>query len=261
MRLRGSRSTLVGAAAALLLPAVAVAWTPKTQLAIAEEAARLAPPDLAAQLERRKADFRAGVLAPFSDEDPGRHRSRQDSGGSLERAIAEEAAGAIAAIRGLRPFAEVIERLGVVAHYVADANNPLNASAEDSEEASYFGDYLHYVESALPRFPLIFYGLDPALENDRNLSALVDASLARGRQLYPLIGREYRRVRFLPGVESFDDRSTAFGVASVSFSRAVNDVALVLRYIWLQAGGADTRQELPLEGERLLLLPRAKPAR
>ena len=36
-----------------------------------------------------------------------------------------------------------------------------------------------------------------------------------------------------------------------------HDVALVLRYIWLRAGGGDDRAGLPAGGTRLLLLPRA----
>jgi hypothetical protein len=37
----------------------------------------------------------------------------------------------------------------------------------------------------------------------------------------------------------------------------VTDVAVVLRYIWLTAGGADARRGLTAGGSRVLLLPRA----
>ena len=59
----------------------------------------------------------------------------------------------------------------------------------------------------------------------------------------------------------FDDRSTAFGVGSLAFSHAVTDVTLVLRYIWLAAGGIDDRANLPAGGTRLTLLPRSGHAR
>ena len=76
-----------------------------------------------------------------------------------------------------------------------------------------------------------------------------------------MVGREYRKIGFASGVGRFDDRSTAFGVASVAFSHAVTDVTLVLRYIWITAGGVDSRANLPAGGKRLALLPRAGRAR
>lgn len=251
-----SVALVAGALLASVLPAAA--WTPATQEVIAREAARLAPPDLARQIEKHERELLAGAGAPFQDGEPGRHFKNPDGTGSLDRVIAAEVAATVEAIQAHRPFAEIVRQLGMVSHYMADANNPLNASAADPLEDRYFADYLHYSESTLSRLPLIFYGLEPALEEDRQgVEALVSRTLRRSRQLYPLLGQEYRRVSFLPGVEAFDDRSTAFGVASLAFNHAVNDVALVMRHVWLQAGGVDPRAGLPAVGQRLLVLPRA----
>jgi hypothetical protein len=181
-----------------------------------------------------------------------------DGSGQLDRVIQAEVAAAIEAIRTHKPFEEIVRRLGVVAHYVADANNPLAASGADAEEGRYFVDYLRYADTAQARFPLVFYGLQPGLEARRDLSPLIAAALGRGREVYPLIGREYRRIGYESGIGRFDDRSTAFGVASVSFSHAVTDVTLALRYIWITAGGIDDRANLPAGGTRLMLLPRAR---
>lgn len=253
------RPALVALAAAALALAAgpAAAFSPATQATIAAEAARLAPPDLARQMERHKRELAAGAVAPFRDGEPARHVKNPDGTGSLDAVIAAEVERAVAMVRAHRPFAEIVRQMGVVSHFVADANNPLNASGADSSESSYFADYLHYVESTLPRFPLVFYGLDPRLDGNGGLAPFLAGSLARSRRLYPLIGKEYRRVAFLPGVEAFDDRSTAFGVSSLAFSHAVNDVARVLRHLWLKAGGADERRGLALSANRLLLLPRA----
>jgi hypothetical protein len=243
-------------AVSLLWAGPAAAWTPATQVVIGREAARLAPPDLARQIEKHRRAFDEGVEAPFDDTDSSRHMKNPDGAGQLDRVIAEEAEAAMKAIRAHKPFEEIVRRLGVVSHYVADANNPLAASGDDPEERRYFVDYLRYAETAEPRFPLVFYGLMPALDAGRNLSPLIEAALKRGRELYPAIGGEYRRIDFASGLGRFDDRSTAFGVASVSFSHAVTDVALALRYIWLAAGGVDDRANLPAGG-RLTILPRA----
>lgn len=234
----------------------AAAWTPKTQGVIATEAARLAPPDLWRQIDRHRPSFADGVRAPFEDGDPSKHYRNPDGAGSLDRAIVTETERAIGAIRGLRPFEEVVFRLGVVSHYMADADYPLNTSEADPEEGRYFADYARYLERTEPRLPLIFYGLRRGFDAQPDPSALVADILRRGRELYPMVGLEYRRIGFASGLDRFDDRSTAFGVASIAFSRAVSDVGVMLRYIWLRAGGGDFRSGLPIEGEGRLRLPR-----
>lgn len=242
------------------LPGGAAAWTPATQLVIGREAAALAPPDLARQIHKHKKVFEEGVLAPFQDTDAGRHMKNSDGSGSLDRVLLAEVRAAIEDIRQHRPFEQVVRRLGVISHYMADANNPLATAGADAEEARYFVDFLRYAESAEPRFPLVFYGAMPGLERQRDVQPLLNQALRRGRELYPLVGREYRRIGFASGRGRFDDRSSAFGVASISFSHAVTDVAQALRYIWLVAGGADERTSV-VGGQRLLRLPRAERAR
>ncbi len=238
-----------------LVPARAsAAFTPRTQERIAAEAARLAPPDLARQIERREEAYMAGVRAPFRDGSAA-HRNAGPEG-ILDRVIVEEARRAVSFIREHRTFDDIVRQLGVVSHYVALANNPLSTAASDPREGEYWTDYARYVESAEPRLPLVFYGLTPGLDARPDVSPLVNATLARGRRLYPLVGREYRRIGFASGVGRFDDRSTAFGVASLSFSHAVTDIARVMRWIWLQAGGGDPRNNLPNRGETLLRIPR-----
>lgn len=254
---RGNGGVVVAAlvAALALLPSIpAAAWTPKTQVTIAREGARMAPNDLYRQIQRHPKELEEGALAPFDDGDPDRHTA--DGDGRLQRVIGEEVERAIQAIEGHLPFERIVYQLGIVSHYVADANNPLNTSAADASEGRYFADYLRYLESAEPRLPVLFYGVYPGLEEGKSLAPLLDSTLARGRQLYPLVGREYRRIGFSSGVGRFDDRSTAFGVASLAFSHAVSDVGLVLRYIWVRAGGADFRTGLPVRGEKVVRLPR-----
>ena len=265
MQLRAYTRRLAGGLAAILAGVCAVspaaAWTPNTQVVIAREAARLSPPDLARQIEKHRRAFEEGAVAPFSDTDSSRHMKNPDGSGQLDKAAEDAMRAAVAAIRDHKPFEEIVRRLGLVSHYVADANNPLAASGDDPEERRYFVDYLRYAESAEPRFPLVFYGIQPELDRARDLSPLLDAALKRGRELYPAVGGEYRRIDFGSGIDLFDDRSTAFAVASVSFSHAVTDVTLALRYIWLAAGGIDDRANLPAGGTRLTLLPRSGHAR
>ena len=235
-------------------------WTPKMQRVIAEEAAWLAPPDLYRQIDRHREWYLRGVQAPFESGGAERHVKNPDGSGLLDRMIEVEIETAIDGIRSHQPFEQIVYRLGVVSHFVADANNPLNVANDDPREPEYFADYLYYMQEVEPRLPLVFYGLTAEANpgQDGSVRSLVDGALARGRAFYPSIGREYRRIGFASGRRNFDDKSTAFGVAAVSFSQAVTDVVQALRAIWIEAGGADTRA-LPEKGELVVLLPRYDP--
>src|ERR1044072_1534305 len=216
----------------------------------------------ARQIEHRTARFREGVLAPFQEGVPERHYRNRDRG-ALDSALPDEVAAAAAALRDPASFDDVAYRLGRIAHWVGDANNPLNAAGDDPAEARYFADWLRYADSARPRFAPVFYLGEPTIGSDRDLRQLTLRALQRGRDLYPRVGDEYRRINYGPGTRGFDDRSTAFGVAAISFSHAITDVARVLRYVWLAGGGGDSRPKLWTEAgttraeQRPLLLPTA----
>lgn len=235
-----------------------LAWTPNTQVAIAKHGTTLAPIDLHNQMERHEARFREGVLLPFSDPDHARHVKTADGQGYLDQVIVKEVERAITAIEKHYPFSDIIHQLGVVAHYVADANNPLNTSDADPHEREYSTDYLRYVESAQPRFDVVFDGHGRMIQEPNELEELIQRSLERSRSFYPSIGDEYRRVGAVNGVELYDDRSTAFGVGALSFNHAVSDVTGVLRYIWLRAGGADRLELFPFDEDQLVLLEKGE---
>lgn len=237
----------------------AIAWTPQMQAVIAREASRLAPRDLARQIRRREVRYQAGVQAPFGENRPEQHYQNPDGTGKLDATIRAEAAAAVAAITQHRRFDEIVGRLGRLSHFVADANNPLATDTSDRSEGRYFLDYLEYAESAEPRLPLVFYGVPAALGDKPNrpdFPRFIASMFARGRDLYPSLGAEYRRIGFGSGRAKFDDRSTAFGVTSLAFSRAVGNVAMAFRAVWLEAGGIDARKNLAPEGTRIAVIRR-----
>lgn len=226
---------------ALVAPGGVFAWKPATQKAIALEAAALAPPDLARLLVRHREAFLRGTVAPLADADAAHHMKNPDGTGSLDRVIASEMNAAIELIRRHRPFAEIVERLGRISHFVADANLPLNTANSDPREGVYFRDFLDYADAARPRFAVVYYGNIETVRSARDLDRWTQSTLARGRKLYPAIGEEYRRIGGIGGIAGFDDRSTAFAVAALSYSHAISDVAHALRHVWLASGGADPR--------------------
>lgn len=255
---------------ALLLLAAALAWvlparpcrafTPDSLMTIGEQAARLAPPDLHRQLARNRESYRIGLAKAFELSADLRF-ANEDGSGRLGAAFTEAADTAIKAIRDQRPFNEIAYRLGVAVHLAAMANWPLATSAQDRDEARYAADFARYAQSAEPRMRLVFYGFRPGAgkPEPRHLRGTFEEALARSRRTYPLIGLEYRRIGFGSGPSLFDDRSTAYAIAALSYSHALSDSAEVLRYIWLAAGGGDSRLALPLRGQQLVQLAPIRP--
>jgi len=247
-------ATLCAAVLLLFSASPAAAWSPGSQREIARDAARLAPPDLARLLQRHGEDLEAGAIEPFSERDASRHSLDPAENGRVDESLRSEVAAAIEAIRSHRPFAEISQRLGRVSHWVADVDNPLNAASSDSEESRYFRDYLLYAQSARPRMAVVVYEWKPPVAATGDLERMIAEARIRGSRLYPLIGSEYRRIGFASGRSRFDDRSTAFAVASIAYSHAVTDTARVFRYIWLAAGGADPRPVFARTRDRVLVL-------
>lgn len=237
-----------------------LAFTPASMFTIGEQAARLAPPDLHRQLARNRESYRIGLEKAF--ELAAELRSKNEDGaGKLDAALVEATEMAITAVRNHRPFNEISYRMGVVVHLTAMANWPLATSAKDRDEGRFAADFGRYAESAEPRLRLVFYGFrqTSAKTEPRQLKAIFDDALARSRRAYPLVGLEYRRIGFGSGVTQFDDRCTAYAIAALAYSHAVSDSAEVLRYIWLAAGGGDSRSWLPLRGQQLVQLDRIPP--
>ncbi len=242
---RPLRAPAVVAAAMLALtiaPAPAAAWSPSMQEAVALEAARFAPAELRAELRRHARSLAAGAREPIAERDGNRHVKNDDGSGRLDRVLAEEVAAAIDAVRAGRSWTEIARRLGRVSHFAADLNQPLNTSARDREEGRFFRDFALYADSARPRFALVTYAVERPLGGSTGLRQLTEEALVRGRRLYPAVGREYRRVGYAAGAGAFDDRSTAFAVAALSYSHAVSDAARLFRHIWAAAAtGAPDR--------------------
>ena len=184
----------------------ALAWTPAADHRIALKGAELGPPDLRLVIEQFRDDYLHGVEAPI---DRAKLRPR----------IEAEARGIVQMIRTNKPMAMVVERLGMLSRLVSEANNPVQGDA----------DFERYFELRMKRFPTVFYGIDRRFA----LGSYLDRTFARTTRLAPLVAEEYTR----GSSATFDDRSTAFGVASVCYSHAVTDTANLFTYIWRESGG------------------------
>jgi hypothetical protein len=203
------------------------------------KAATLAPADLRTLLERFAHDYESGVSAAAADEGSASHSDQK-----LRARIEAETQAAIASIHTNKPMSDFVTHLGTLAHLVADANNPFHVTAANSAAPTH-DDFEQYFERRLARYPTVFYGL----ESNFNLRGYFDRTFTRTARYYPLIGEEYERAQTSSG---FDDRSTAFGIASVCYSHAVTDLVNLYYFIWKEAGG-DVRSATALHRGNLQL--------
>lgn len=233
----------------LLFPLTATAWTRASDERIAAKGAALAPPDLRILIEKFESDYKQGLARAQADEGSDSHHyfvlSRE---GRLRERIERETRGTVDAIRKGDPMNAVVERLGGLVHLVADANNPFHVANDNIRLAASKNDFELYFERRLPKFPTVFYGLDPQFR----LASYLDRTFARSARFYPLVASEYFRDGERRTSAAFDDRSTAFGVASISYSRAVTDVVNLYYFIWKEAGG-DVRAAAVMRDGNLLL--------
>ena len=218
----------------LLFSLQASAWTRASDERIAKKAAALAPPDLRLLIEKFETDYKRGLERAQAEETIDTHHffvlSRE---GRLRDRIERETRAAIDSIRKGDPMYLSVERLGVLVHLVADANNPFHVANDDARLAASHNDFETYFERRLSKFPTVFYGLDPRFQ----LSSYLDKTFKRTAKFYPLISEEYFRTGSRRTSAEFDDRSTAFGVASICYSRAVTDLVNLYYFIWKEAGG------------------------
>ena len=219
---RLAHAVLFLATALLALPLMA--WTETADERIAQRSAELAPPDLRLLIERFPEEFHRGLERANADEGSEIHRSK------LRARIESETKGIINMLRKNGPMPLVVEHLGVLVHLVGDANNPFHIGADDPANHE---DFEQYFTRRIGHFPTYFYGVDKHFQLDQFLNR----TFARTAKFVPLMAEEYTRGGEQRTSADFDDRSTAFGVASVCYSHAISDVVNLDFHIWRESGG------------------------
>jgi hypothetical protein len=238
------------AACLLVLPMIlcgaarpAGAWTPGMDIRVAREAARLMPYSLRGILHAHADEVEQGLKEASADEDSPWHRQDRSQKPPCAAARVEEiSASIVSMIDGHRPFADVARRMGELAHFIGDLDNPLQVSQGDPREPDYARDYAEYVESNLDRFPLVFYGwkepaLDTGAERAGGVRRFAEQIASRSRVHYGHIGRAYAPDNPEPLARRFDVRSLPFGIGSLSYSHAVTDTAKIWLHVWRKANG------------------------
>lgn len=240
---------LAAIALALLLPSVAFAWTPEAEDRIASRSSRLAPPDLRLLIDKYSGDYKEGLRRAAQPAECAKHRYLVSRGkGELKALIERDVNEAITLMKKDRQVAAFVERLGRISHLIADANNPFHTDDANPKLRESQSDFEAYLGRKVTSFPTVFYGL----RLNRDVPRYVDGILRRSASHYPLLDEEYFRGGQRRTSWEFDDRSTAFGVASISYSRAVTDIVNLYYYIWREAGG-DVRSAAVLKKGNLVI--------
>ena len=199
----------------------AVAWTRAADQHIAAKSAELAPLDLRLLIFKYSAEYLRGTDEALATEGTDIHRYK------LRERIDFQTRSVVKMIRTNEPMSAVVLQLAVLAHLVGDANNPFHVGDDDAEAHA---DFERYFERRLTHFAPVFYGLDRHFA----LSAYLDRVFVRTTSFSPLMAEEYSR----GNGTTFDDHSTAFGVASVCYSHAITDTVNLYYFIWKSAGGS-----------------------
>ncbi len=224
------------------------AWTPETEQRIAAKSATLAPTDLRWVLEQYSSDFRRGLESASARDNSAGHRFHAGAENNLRNELLREIEQSVAGMRARKGMSGFAESLGRIAHLVGEANNPFNSGKPTQRLEASRIDYEHYLQRRQSKFMTVFYGLEKQLVP----AAYIDGMLRRSARFYPLLEEEYFRSGERGDSSDFDDRSTAFGIAAVSYSRSVSDLVNLYFHIWKESGG-DTRTAATLQKGNLLL--------
>jgi hypothetical protein len=222
-----------GSILALLAALACVGWGGDTARHVAWTAVDFFPPDFARQVRKHHKRFDAGISRGLGA--PPAWRAGPP--GSLPQALDAQIRKCAADLRKPVPLEDLVEEVGVLAVLVLDANDPLAMIHEDEREAEYSTAYRVYVDSILERVRLVYYGQDRALIKDGSIDVTVEAAFSRSNSLYPFVGEEFYRTGELRDWRTLDDRSVTFGVAGVSLSRGLTDLANLVALVWHSGGG------------------------
>jgi hypothetical protein len=240
----------VQAALALLalttLPARAGAWPATLVESIARDARRLVPRSLGVLMsEREKQIFEASQRLPPEltqalTADLVRGELQPSTLAALD-AYAEEAS----ALLRQQKVSEGIVKLGALLRIPADLSDPVLSVGADGYPPGVTQEYYAFVNLNVKKIPVVLESR-PALQLKRkDLPGYWQGVLVRSRSQSPVIRTElFQRGRVIDH-RTVDFRNPVFGVASLSYSRAVNAIAATWLAVWRDVRGDITRMATP----------------
>lgn len=239
----------LGALLTVMLLAAATsasAWPVELSRLLARDALRLLPRSLAYLLsEREELLFERSQRLPPELTQPLAHdlRSGRLSPATVE-AVSAEMDAVVARLSG-REVSEGLVRLGALLRIPADLSDPVLQAGASGYPPGVAAEYYAMIRARLDRIPVVLD--DPgALELRRaDLPGYWQRLLERSRPQAGVIRTELFKHGRVVDQSRIDFRNPAFGVASMSYSRAVTAIAATWLAVWREAGGDFTRRPVP----------------
>ncbi len=241
---------LAGGLALLGLGCLAVpraeAWPASLQLALIRDARRLVPKTLA----RLIGDREEQILEEVQRFPPALTQSLAAdlSSGTLRpetlSALDARASEAVTLLRQQR-ISEGIVRLGATLRIPADLSDPILAAGPEGYPAGVAREYYAFIEANLGKLPVTLADDKALLLSHREIPAYWQRLVGLSRQQSGIVRRELYRGGRVADHRSIDFRSHVFGVAQISYSRAVTAIAATWLALWREARGDLTRQPTP----------------
>jgi hypothetical protein len=246
MTMRPVPRTILLALLALSVPRLADCWPAALVESLARDARRLVPRSLAQLMaDREKEILEAARAMP---PELGQALARDFNDGSLRPAtVSVLEAQATEALESFhqRRITEGVIRLGALLRVPADLSDPVLTGGPAGYPAGVTREYYAFVAGSLDKIPVV---LDdpPALKlHRRELPKYWNGLMERSRVQSDVIRTELFRSGQVVDHRAIDYRSPVFGVASLSYSRAVTAIAATWLAVWREAHGDLTRTPSP----------------
>ena len=247
MNVRPGRAFVAAAAALAVLAAVeARAWPSALMESLSRDARRLVPRTLARLMADREKEILEEArafpvdLAQAMAADLSRGSLSPDTVARLDARAFE-----VSALLRERKVSDGIVKLGALARIPADLSDPVLSAGPEGYPLGVTREYYTFVSGSLDKIPVVVDN-EPALRMPRrSLGPYWQAVLGRSRMDSPVIRTELFRNGRVVSHRTIDYRSPVFGVASLSYSRAVTAIAATWLAVWRDVRGDVTRIPQP----------------
>ncbi len=214
--------------------------------ALNRDARRLLPRSLARLLAEREPqvlDELKRFPAPISQAMAGdlqEGRLRPETAAALEA----EMAHVVDMLRQQR-VSEGLVRLGSLLRIPADLADPVLSAGPEGYPAGVAREYYAFVSSNLSKIPVVLDDPQSLKLERRELPGYWQGLVDRSRPQSPVLRTELFRNGKVVSHRTIDFRSPVYGVASLSYSRAVTGIAATWLVVWREAHGDLTRPARP----------------
>jgi hypothetical protein len=225
-----------------VLAAEAQAWPEDVMKALNRDARRLLPRSLARLLAERETQILEELRrfpAPVSQAMAGDLQT-----GRLSRetaaALDAETSQVVEMLRHQR-VTEGLVRLGSLLRIPADLADPVLSAGPEGYPAGVVREYYAFVASNLAKIPVVLDDPDSLELGRRELPVYWQGLVDRSRPQSPVLRTELFKNGKVVSYRTIDFRSPVYGVASLSYSRAVTGIAATWLAVWRDARGDLTR--------------------